>query len=218
MEELAFGGVIDLGGQQGRRDALIVMLRETRYPSLGNGSGGGSGNPSVLNEAAIDLYEHIDGYARACLNLWKHDIAGDLEDGLDAFGEVVTKGVLHRMYDAIHAEADSWMTPEDASRMYARFDEWCRKILDLIDPPHTKELEGACPECGKTHDERDGVRNRALVSTIRPGYAPTAECRACGKLWAGKAGVMTLAEAIGASIDHVAIREIDTAARKVHAE
>lgn len=196
LRHLIEGDTTIINGVACDREPLIKILRDMRYPSIGKGAGSGGGEGHMLNTAAIDLYEHIDGVTRSALTEWRYDMTGDLET------------VLQRMHDAIAVEQAAWMTPEDAERMYWRFVQWQQQIEELIDPPHVKELEGACPECEATHHEADGVLNIALIAKIKPGTAVVPECRACGAIWAGEEQLKELGAAIGAEIDFVALREL----------
>lgn len=201
LAQLIEGDSIMIGGVAKHRDPLIGLLRESATSSTGGGGGSGSGGDrSVINLAAFELYETIDGYARAHLDAWKLPTRGLLED------------VLQRMFDAIPAEIAVWMTADQADEVYARFGQWVRKIEDLFDPPHTKEFPGACPneECGETHHEKDGVSNLALAAVIRPGWAVIVECRACGSMWQGQESLTALAEHIGAEIDWATLLEINS--------
>lgn len=196
LRQLVEGDTTIINSVPCEREPLIAILRGMRYPSIGKGSGSGGGEGHMLNTAAIDLYEHIDGVTRSALNEWRYDTTGNLET------------VLSRMFDAISVEQAAWMTPEDAERMYFRFVQWQQQIEELIDPPHVKELAGACPACDATHHEVDGVQNIALFAKIKPGIAVVPECRACGAIWAGEEQLKELGHAIGAEIDFVALREL----------
>ena len=119
LVQLVVGDSIMIEGEAKHRDPLIHLLREAMTVSTGgSGSGGAGGDRSLLNVAAIDLYDHIDGFARSCLNEWHRPHQGTLEL------------VLERMFDAIQAECAVWMTPEQADDMYARFTGWVQKIVD----------------------------------------------------------------------------------------
>lgn len=198
LRHLVEGDTTIINGTPCEREPLITILRGMRYPSIGKGSGTGGGEGHMLNTAAIDLYEHIDGVARAALNEWRYDHTGDLET------------VLERMFDAIQVEQAAWMTPDDAERMYWRFTQWQTQIEELIDPPHVKELAGACPECQATHHVVDDTSNLALFAKIKPGQAIIPECRACGAMWMGEEALKELAHAVGAEIDFIALRELAT--------
>lgn len=201
LTQLLEGDSILIEGEPKHREPLIVMLREAATSSTGgSGSGGSGGDRSLINLPAFDLYDHIDGYARACLREWHRPHQGDLD------------AVLRQMFDAIQTGLADWMTPEEGDRMYARFGGWVRSIEDLFDPPHTKEFHGACPneECGETHHEKDGVSNLALAAVIRPGWAVIVECRACGAIWQGQEDLTALAEYIGAEVDWATLLELNS--------
>lgn len=202
LAQLIEGDHIMVEGEPKHRDPLIGLLREAATSSTGGGgSSGNGGERSVINLAAFDLYETIDGVVRAHLNAWHLPHKGALE------------AAMQRMYDAIPAEIAVWMTPEQADDVYARFGQWVRKIEDLFDPPHVKEFAGACPneECGETHHEDGDVKNLALAAVIREGWAVVVECRACGAVWQGQDELTALAEHIGAEVDWTTLFELNAA-------
>lgn len=200
LRHLIDGDTTIINGEPCEREPLIKILRDMRYPSIGKGSGTGGGEGHMLNTAALDLYEHIDGVTRAALNQWRYDHQGDLEN------------VMQRMFDAISVEQAAWMTPDDAERMYGKFITWQSQVEELIDPPHIKEIEGECqnPECGLSAyvDDADVLHPMVLFAKVKPGYAVTVECRVCGAIWAGDEQLRDLASAVGAEIDFVALREL----------
>lgn len=203
LTQLVDGDTTIINGVPCEREPLIKLLRDMRYPSLGKGAGRGGGDGTMLNTAALDLYEHIDGTARAALNTWGRDHAGELPD------------VLTRMHTEIGVAAADWMTPDDADRMYGKFTTWQAQIEELIDPPHVKEITGECQACGVASyvDDDDVSHPMVLFAKVKPGYAVTVECRVCGKIWIGDDQLRELATAVGAEIDFVALRELDTETR-----
>lgn len=204
LRSLTQGDTTIIEGVAYERDPLIVLLRQAVTASIGgSGSSGAGGDRSLLNTAALDLYDHIDGWVRACLQEWNRPHTGELVD------------VLERLFHAVQAEQAVWLSPDDAERIYARFPEWVQKIEDLFDPPHVKEFPGACPgregvPCGATHHVVDGVQNLALAAVVRPGRALVVECRVCGRMWVGRDELTGLAEHIGATVDWVALWEVSS--------
>jgi hypothetical protein len=194
LKHLIEGDSIEVNGETCTREPLIRLLRFMRYPSLGKGAGRGGGNGSMLNTAAIDLYEHIDGAVRAKLNEWRRPHEGDLED------------MIRQLHTAVGDQ--HWLSPDDLDREYYAFVTWRTQIEELIDPPHVWEFAGACPACEATHHEDGDVRNLALFAKLKPGTAVIPECRACGAMWVGEGRLVELGQAIGADVDIVAMREL----------
>jgi len=196
-------------GRTVTQDPLLTLLWEARHASLGAGGTRGGGEGSMLNYAAYDLWEEIDGRVRANLNDFKQEHRGDLAP------------LLPRLVDTIKAEhAGNRITDEYADELYALFSRWVQKIRDLIDPPHVKEITAACPACGERYEETRTVERRrggwkeittyhaAIRIPIRLGEALVAECHCCGKLWGGLDQLIELGEAIGNEVDFSALIEL----------
>lgn len=188
---------------------LLEQLRDARYASIGAGGTRGGGEGSMLNYAAYELWEEIDGRVRANLHDFNQEHKGDLMP------------LIPRLVDTIKAEhAGHRITDEYADELYGLFSKWVQRIRDLIDPPHVKEITAACPDCGERHEETRTMERRrggwkeittyraAIRIPIRLGEALVAECHCCGKLWAGREQLIELGEAIGNEVDFSALIEL----------
>lgn len=211
VERLTAVHMVHLDGREYECEPLLEQLRQAITASLGKGSStvGTSADGGLINVAAHDLYETIDGWARAWLQDWKRDHRGDL------------LSIITNMPAMIQAEhANGLITDDMRERLDAWFGQWVAKIEDLFDPPHQKELTAACPECGERYmirEERDDegnvvetTRHGAVVIPVKRGRAVIAECRCCGSMWATESGLIELADAMGIEVDFVALRELVT--------
>ncbi len=193
-----------IGDAVGHSEPLLEMLRKARYPNLGRTKGGG-GSGDMFDVKAVEMYETIDAGVRTWLNHFREHSTGDLLE--------LTK----RLHIVLKTEfaADRL---EDADRMFGMFTTWVERIEDHFDPPAEYELTGACPECGaeripegdvpKEGESDERPHKWAVRIPVKPGRAVIPECHSCGKMWASRDDLTTLAEAIGAEVDWVALREL----------
>ena len=174
--------------------ALLVELREARYPNLGRTKGGGGGG-DVLDMKAVTMYETIDAGVRAWLDHFRQPQSGDLVEA--------TKR-LHGILKAEHAGGRL----EDPERMFDMFPTWVQRIEDMFDPAREYELTAACPECGTEHAiDGEGCQRWAVRIPVKDGRALVAECHECGAMWAGHNQLTELAEQMHIEVDWVALRE-----------
>lgn len=195
---------IKVGDATGECEPLLEMLREARYPNLGRTRGGGGGG-DVFDVKAVEMYETIDAGVRAWLDSLREHSTGELVP--------LTK----RLYQMLQAE-DAGGRLEDSERLFAMFPTWVQRIEDHFDPPSEYELTGACPDCGAEHipdgdEPKSGTADErpmkwAVRVSVKPGRAVIPECHACGKMWATRDELTGLAEAMNASIDWVALRDL----------
>lgn len=182
-------------------EPLLDMLRQSISSSTGKTDSGRSAVDarSVMNVAAFDLWERIDGITRS----WIRDL-GNVKPAKE-LKDAVTQ--LHRII------TDLWRTNQIEERKYLRiggmFEQWREQIWAQYDPPTVKQLTGACPNCHETHNiNPDGDRNTALYAFFWKGYRPQAQCRGCSEEWTGVEQLVELAKAIGANIDIVTLRQM----------
>ena len=210
VERLTQTHVVHLEGNEYECAPLLEQLRETISSSTGGGSGGGGGaGGNLLNFAALELWELIDGITRGWLHTWGLDHGGALAEA------------LQRLPHAIQTQHAAGAIDDDfRERLESAFGKWVYEIEDLFDPPHQKELTAPCPKCGERHhlvhetDDHGTVvdtRQVAAVSIpVKRGRAVIAECRSCGAMWATETELIGLAEAMGLEVDVVALRELAT--------
>ena len=182
------------------RAPLLGQLRGALRPSLGKTQDGhsGVGERSVLNIAAFDLYEDIDG---RIASLWlmateTGRLRGSPEKNLQAW------------YVAFAA---TWAFGEisDAQLLLAlaRTSSFVTRIENYFDPPLVREVLAPCPTCSQRYAIVGGVRVSALYVEYRRGSELMARCHCCPSVWAGDAQLVGLAKAIGATIDVDALRD-----------
>lgn len=198
-----------IDGRPVTADPLLLQLAQARYASIGAGGTRGGGEGSMLNYAAYELWEEIDGRVRATLDDYGQPHKGELAP------------LLPRLVETIKAEhAGKRIDDAYADELYGYLSKWVRKIRDLIDPPHVKEITAPCPACGERYEttsttvgrpgsERVIVTAQAAVRIpIRLGHEITAECHCCGSLWRGRDELVQLAEGIGEAVDFTALIEL----------
>jgi len=179
---------------------LLVRLRANIRPSLGKTHSGhsGAGERNVINLAAFELYEDLDGRI-ASLYVMATDLPSLGRPEANLIG-------WHRAFRG------AWLRREitEAQELLAltRLGSWVRRIEDLFEPPVVKELLAPCPVCGMRWKlDRDGTRHSTLYAQYRPGSVVEAGCRACNTRWLGDAMLVSLAKAIEAEVDVDALRE-----------
>lgn len=185
---------ITVGDQAAECGALLIELREARYPNLGGTkSGGGTGD--LLDMKALTMYETIDAGVRSWLDHYRQTQPADLTDA------------AKRLYETLKAErAGGRLDPDDP--LFAMFPTWVQRIEDMFDPPREYELTSACPECGTEHATgEDGGQRWAVRVPVKEGRALVAECHECGTMWAGQDRLTELAERMQIDINWVALRE-----------
>lgn len=135
---------------------LLEQLREAISSSMGAGSGCGGTGGNLLNLAAHELWELIDGITRGWLREWGVNHTGDLPV------------VLQRLPHAIQAQHAAGAIDDDfRDRLNSAFTTWVTMIEDLFDPPRQKELTAPCPKCGERDDEDGDTRRAAIVIPSR---------------------------------------------------
>jgi hypothetical protein len=164
-----------------RHDALLVQLEAAVTSAIGNGGGGGSATGSVLNDAALQraliIRSQIGDWCRLVKVRPSRDTVDDLTRWLVAF-------------TGRDQEAD----------FYTRtLHDWAATIINLLDPPKTVPLAGACPVCKATSWTGDDGSYRAspvaaLYDHANPMRSARAVCRAgeCGTEWVGADAVEEL--------------------------
>ena len=201
VERLTEQHTVMVEGQAGECDALLLMLKDSIYPSLGSGGASGGGDGQVLNSKAFTMYENIDGVVRAWL----------LHFGQDASGELCA--AARYLHQTISTEHNGGRVEEDLyERLMGMFTTWVWQIEDLFDPPREKEITGSCPSCGERYEETtttdkggntDTTRQAAVRIQVKPGRALIAECNCCGKMWATEGQLRELATGVGAIPDTI---------------
>lgn len=198
VERLTQTHTVHLDGAEYECAPLLEQLREAISSSMGGGSGGGGGaGGNLLNFAALELWELIDGITRGWLREWGIDHGGELTEA------------MQRLPHAIQAQHAAGTVDDDfRERLDAAFDKWVWLIEDLFDPPHQKELTAPCPECSERHLVTDDTQQAAVIIPAKRGRAVIAECRCCGAMWSTETELIALAEAMGIEVDVVALRAL----------
>lgn len=182
---------------------LLDMLREAIGASLGRTRSGASpaAERSVLNLAALDLWEEIDSTTRAwCLELSKSRAPVELKDALRAL-------VGH--LQAAHASHQIEQTRFE--RLARKITGWRQKIWVLFDPPVVKELIGPCPACEETAFYTPDGKTTALIAYYWKNLHPRARCQRCGEAWEGESQLISLGKVLGATMDEDMLREMGIA-------
>jgi len=181
-------------------DPLLDMLAAAVTASTGQTESGRSDarerNP--VNIQAFTLLERIDGQTRAWLKDNNVRAPKDL------------KAAVALLADRLGA---LWASNQIQEREYVRWTgmirKWADDIWALFDPPTTKEIIGACPECGEEHSfGPEGEKSSAISAYYWRDVEPAAQCRRCDAEWKGQTQLIQLAYRIGASVDEDAIREL----------
>ena len=181
-------------------DPLLDMLRVAISSSVGRTDAGRSGadTRNVLNLNAFTVWERIDGQARAWLKDLHTAAPKDLKDA-------VTKLHVH----VRNLWASHQINEPDYIRLGDMAKRWADDIWAIFDPPVTKEIIGACPECGEAnHFGPEGERSAAITAYYWKGVPPTAKCQRCQQEWAGRTQLVQLAYRIGARVDEEALHEL----------
>lgn len=181
---------------------LLQMLADACVSGIGGTPTSGRTDPAsrnLLNLEALSIREHIDGTVRAWIGqLSRQRPEAELEAAMLQF-----VGILQ----AHHAAAT--ITDREYERLTAHFPRWCNRIWALYDPPHVKELNGACPACEHTEYEAiDGSKTTAMIAYYWRGIRPEAKCQWCGEHWSGERALLDLGYHIGATVDEDALREM----------
>ena len=180
---------------------LLDMLADAKLSSLGRTTTGRSPDAerNILNLAAFQLWEHIDGTTRAWVReLSKARIEHDLKDAV-----VQLAGILNA------AHASNQIKPDRYRHMVTMFTRWRKQIWELFDPPVVKELTGSCPNCGETaYLNLEGGKSKALIAYYWKGIRPEAKCQCCGERWSGERALLELGYSLGASVDEDALEEM----------
>lgn len=181
-------------------EPLLDMLKAAISSSSGRTDSGRSDAHArnVMNLNAFTVWERIDGQTRAWLKELHTAAPRDLKDA-------VTK--LH-----VHVR-NLWASHQIQESVYLRLgvlaQRWTDDIWAIFDPPVTKEILGACPECGECDQfGPEGERSAAITAYYWRGSDPVAQCQRCQKEWAGRSQLVQLAYRIGARVDEEALHEM----------
>jgi hypothetical protein len=185
-------------------DALLDMLHDAKVSSTGMTEAGRSDASSrnLLNLAAYQLWEGIDGSARAWIReLSRQRAERDLKDAVMQ---------LARIANAL------WRTGQMDEPQYARLvamvGKWRADIEAIFDPPVVKEIKAACPRCANTHYiDGEGSRSAAIILTYSRQFEPRGECRRCMKVWEGERELLELGFSIGANMNPDELRDMGVA-------
>lgn len=163
-------------------DALLVQLEAAVTSAIGNGGGGGSATGSVINDAALARLLQISSQIRK----WCRQ--ADVQ---------VTRYAVDNL--------ERWKVAALAFDTYGQviiLEQWAYDIRNLLDPPKTVPLSGACPVCKAVNWEEGEGENRtiraspvaALYDHANPYRSVRAVCRAgeCGTEWLGADAVEEL--------------------------
>lgn len=179
----------------------LLMLKDLLGSNSGRTTAGGAlaSERNLINSAAFDLWQRIDGQAKEALNLMGRVPHRDL---LDALRQLGIEGDVLRESNA--------MTETAHSRLTGRVQKWRADIEHLLDPPTKKEIRGACPGCGESRVYTAEGESWALVAYYWRGGDVAADCQACGLHWQGEQTLVELGEAIGSEVDYAELRLLGT--------
>lgn len=151
----------------------------------GNGSGKAARERAPLDIGALQLFDSIDGRARAWLD----------EVGARPGKDVEVTQILQSWYVLWGAS-----NPSDglAGNYLNVLDGWVNAINDVLSPPKRIELTSKCPICNQEwvsvglkmpngdDDPNDAERVRVLVAVERESINESyATCKACSRVWKG---------------------------------
>jgi len=165
-------------------DPLLRQLEDAVTSAIGNGGGGGSATGSVINDAALQQLLII----KSQIGDWCR-IVGARHDRQDAVRS------LRRWYVA-------FLGGTGESDFYVKaLRGWAATITDLLDPPKTVPLAGACPVCKAVNWSGPDDTQRAspvavLYDHADPYRSVRAVCRveSCDAEWVGADAVEELVE------------------------
>lgn len=163
VRELSMDHQHTVEGVTGTEEGLLLMLERAIASSSGAGSGGGGDSPgSVLNAAALDLWEEI-------------------KRGLPFAG----LGHPPRRLEQLARRVAGDITAEEDLLRLCHY--WSARIRELLAPPRRVPVKGQhCPACGyaQVTMDMDGedVLRPALVATLT-GADSRLECLACTASW-----------------------------------
>lgn len=185
------------------KDPLLEELRAAIHSSTGQTHSGHSpaNERSSLNLQAFTIYEDIAGRI-ASMYATATDQRPDQSPELNLTGWFDAFAAAHKTGDVIETQmAVAW----------ERLTNMIDRIVDLFDPPVSKEITEPCPVpgCGARYvGSDDGNQVAALNAQYRRGGHVTAACRACGTEWFGESRLVELARGINASTDFEQLAEI----------
>ena len=184
------------------KEPLLVELRTAIHSSTGQTHSGHSAanERSSLNLQAFTMYEDIAGriasmYASATDQRPDQSPEQNLTDWFDVFAAAHATGEVIETQMAVAWE---------------RLTNMIDRIVDLFDPPITKEILGPCPVCGARYAPNlaDDTRVSAVYAQYRRGGHVQAQCRSCGEDWFGESRLVELARGIEATTDFELLAEI----------
>lgn len=160
---------------------LLEQLRRAVVSDIGGSGVGGklANERTPLDVGAFTMFEAIDGRVRA----WAADA------GIESRGELA--GRLRAWYVKF---AEYPRTEVEVSSFMRVLVGWEGSIRDLLDPPAAVQITAPCPRCGVEWVVRgsgvEEVRVWALWGLWRERAEDSnAECRGCGAVWRGVAGM-----------------------------
>ena len=165
-------------------DPLLRQLEDAVTSAIGNGGGGGSATGSVINDAALQQLLII----KSQIGDWCRPV-GARHERADS---VVSLRRWYAGFIGRNIEAD----------FYTRtLRGWAATIQDLLDPPKTVPLAGACPVCKAVNWSGPDDTQRAspvavLYDHADPYRSVRAVCRveSCDAEWVGADAVEELVE------------------------
>jgi len=165
-------------------DPLLVQLEDAVTSAIGNGGGGGSATGAVINDAALSQLLQI----KSQITGWCHQFGATPD----------RKNVSVSLSRWLVAFMGSNRNPAGPTRM---LQDWAATIQELLDPPKTVPLKGACPVCSATSWEGpDGAYRASPVAVLYDQSVLHASLRAvcrvvaCGAEWVGADAVQELVE------------------------
>lgn len=175
-------------GTRYNRPALLQQLRDAATPDPGGtGRAKAPNERSVINVAALDLYDYLVGRAEQMYN-----------EATGAYGRGTPDELLHSWWSILVADNTlDPLTPTQLDTLHDRLDDMITRIRDLLESPTPVEITGTrCPECGT----RRTPLGAALTRQTRPwrGDETTVTCRACNATWTGPEAISFL----GDLLDH----------------
>lgn len=194
----------DRAGQ--RRTMSLIIKRETEYRAAQAARRATDSVVPCLLDQVIDLIQSAGGANSTAATTPRspmHAGAVDLvEDIRDALGAPHVPDLQERAH-VLRARLIAWR-PGDPTAATETAQRWAITARDLVAPPLTAEVNGACPLCGTTYVAVDNGDERVLrgalqVRIMRDDRVSYAECinQACGGRWVGRDEMDRLVTALG---------------------
>lgn len=183
-------------------EPLLAELRAAIHSNTGQTHSGHSAvnERNAFNLRAFALYEDIDGR-----------IASMFASATDAKPTQSPEDNLTGWFDALRiAYAEGEIVEAQLALAWERLTDMVERIVDMFDPPVTKEILGPCPKCGERYatNRDEDTRVSAVYAQYRRGGHVEAVCRRCAAHWAGETQLLELARGVDAAPDFEALHKI----------